>query len=191
MAKAIGFGRETQLAPGIVSQEGTLPTESDLNNLHELANFSFGQGKLTATPIQVASMVSAVANGGMAVTPKLVLGSTQDGKTIEEKEQPAPVRIFSEQTASILRQDMIGVVEEGSATMAKPQQGGAGGKTASAQTGMYDENGEEIVHAWFAGFFPAQNPKYAAVILIEGGEYGGMVASPLFKEIVDRYGPIE
>ena len=40
-------------------------------------------------------------------------------------------------------------------------------------------------------FFPAQNPKYAAVILIEGGEYGGMVASPLFKEIVDRYGPIE
>ena len=82
MAKAIGFGRETQLAPGILSQEGTLPTESDLNNLHELANFSFGQGKLTATPIQVASMVSAVANGGMAVTPKLVLGSTQDGKTI-------------------------------------------------------------------------------------------------------------
>lgn len=40
-------------------------------------------------------------------------------------------------------------------------------------------------------FFPAQNPKYAAVILIEGGEYGGMVASPLFKEIVDRYGTIE
>ena len=43
MAKAIGFGRETQLAPGIISQEGTLPTESDLDNLHELANFSFGQ----------------------------------------------------------------------------------------------------------------------------------------------------
>ena len=74
--------------------------------------------------------------------------------------------------------------------MAKPKSGGAGGKTASAQTGSYDEQGEEIVHAWFAGFFPAQSPRYAAVILIEGGEYGGSVASPLFRQIADRYGPI-
>ena len=102
-----------------------------------------------------------------------------------------PVRVFSERTARILREDMIGVVEQGSATMAKPQQGGAGGKTASAQTGILDEDGEEVVHAWFAGFFPAQQPRYAAVVLIEGGEYGGQVASPIFRQIVDRYGPLE
>ena len=136
-------------------------------------------------------MVSAVANGGMAVTPNLVLGTTEDGEQIDYLEQPAAVRVFSEQTASILQQDMIGVVEEGSAPLAKPAQGGAGGKTASAQTGQYDEDGEEIVHAWFAGFFPAQQPKYAAVILIEGGEYGGQVASPLFQQIVDLYGEVE
>lgn len=191
MAQAIGFGRATELAPGITAAAGTLPTEEDLHNLHELANFSFGQGKLTATPVQVAAMVSAVANGGMAVTPNLVLGTTEDGEQIDYLKQPAAVRVFSEQTASILQQDMIGVVEEGSAPLAKPAQGGAGGKTASAQTGQYDEDGEEIVHAWFAGFFPAQQPKYAAVILIEGGEYGGQVASPLFQQIVDLYGEVE
>ena len=187
MAKALGFGKETILAPGIVSEAGTLPSLSDLNSPHELANFSFGQGKLTATPIQVASMVSAIANKGVSFQPKLVLGTTQDGKTTDYFPQQAPIRVFSEYTAAVLKKGMVGVVEQGSATMAKPQQGGAGGKTASAQTGMYDENGEEVVHAWFAGFFPKQQPKYAVVVLIEGGEYGGRIASPLFRQIADEY----
>lgn len=191
MAQALGFGQETVLAEGITARQGTLPSLEELASPHELANFSFGQGKLTATPVQVAAMVSAVANGGLAVSPKLVLGSTTDGSTLEPQQQTAPVRVFSERTAQILREDMIGVVEQGSATMAKPQQGGAGGKTASAQTGILDEDGEEVVHAWFAGFFPAQQPRYAAVVLIEGGEYGGQVASPIFRQIVDRYGPLE
>lgn len=191
MAKALGFGQETQLADGVIAQAGNLPTLGELSSPHELANFSFGQGKLTATPVQIAAMVSAVANGGMAVTPHLVMGTTEDGQTVQEKESPAPVRVFSHQTAAFLQEAMIGVVEEGSAPLAQPKQGGAGGKTASAQTGLYDEEGEEIVHAWFAGFFPAQNPQYAAVILIEGGEYGGQVASPLFAQLVDLYGPLD
>lgn len=191
MAKALGFGQETQLADGVIAQAGNLPTLGELSSPHELANFSFGQGKLTATPVQIAAMVSAVANGGMAVTPHLVMGTTEDGQTVQEKESPAPVRVFSQQTAAFLQEAMIGVVEEGSAPLAQPKQGGAGGKTASAQTGLYDEEGEEIVHAWFAGFFPAQNPQYAAVILIEGGEYGGQVASPLFAQLVDLYGPLD
>ena len=94
MAKALGFGRSTELAPGLTAAAGTLPTESDLQNLHELANFSFGQGKLTATPVQIAAMVSAVANGGMAVTPKLVLGTTADGQTVDYQQQPAAVRVL-------------------------------------------------------------------------------------------------
>lgn len=191
MAKALGFGQETQLADGVIAQAGNLPTLGELSSPHELANFSFGQGKLTATPVQIAAMVSAVANGGMAVTPHLVMGTTEDGQTVQEKESPAPVRVFSHQTAAFLQKAMIGVVEEGSAPLAQPKQGGAGGKTASAQTGLYDEEGEEIVHAWFAGFFPAQNPQYAAVVLIEGGEYGGQVASPLFAQLVDLYGPLD
>lgn len=187
MAQAMGFGEETVLAPGIIAEKGTLPTLSDLASPHELANFSFGQGKLTATPIQVAAMVSAVCNDGLLPTPTLLLGKTEDGKGIEKFLPTATRRVFSKQTAAFLKDAMIGVVEEGSAPMAKPKEGGAGGKTASAQTGIIDESGEEIVHAWFAGFFPAQTPQYAAVVLVEGGEYGGRVASPIFKEIADGW----
>ena len=127
MAQALGFGQETVLAEGITARQGTLPSLEELSSPHELANFSYGQGKLTATPVQVAAMVSAVAYGGLAVSPKLALGSTTDGSTREPQQQTAPGRVFSERTAQILREDMIGVVEQGSATMAKPQQGGAGG----------------------------------------------------------------
>lgn len=90
MAQALGFGQETVLAEGITARQGTLPSLEELSSPHELANFSFGQGKLTATPVQVAAMVSAVANGGLAVSPKLVLGSTTDGSTLEPQQQTAP-----------------------------------------------------------------------------------------------------
>ena len=82
---------------------------------------------------------------------------------------------------------MVSVVEHGSGKKAEPFTGGAGGKTASAQTGQCrDEDGkEEIVHAWFAGFFPVAEPKYVVVVLVEDGESGGDVAAPIFKEIAD------
>lgn len=80
---------------------------------------------------------------------------------------------------------MISVVENGSGQKAKPETLGAGGKTASAQTGTYDEDGKEIVHAWFGGFYPADDPEYAIVVLAEGMESGGDYAAPVFKEICD------
>ena len=80
---------------------------------------------------------------------------------------------------------MISVVEEGSGINAKPEQGGAGGKTASAQTGQYDKDGNEIVHAWFVGFYPAEKPKYAIAVFAEGMESGSDFAAPVFKKICD------
>lgn len=60
--------------------------------------------------------------------------------------------------------------------------GGAGGKTGSAETGQVID-GERVVHAWFAGYFPKANPKYSIVVFIEDGKSGGDVAAPVFKEI--------
>lgn len=184
MAQALGFGQGVELASGMTAAAGSLPDRSQIASLQGLANFSFGQGSLTATPLQIAAMVSTFANGGMAVTPTLVRGTTSDGKTLEPVEPLAARRVLSEETAAQIRECMIGVVTEGSGTPGNPSAGGAGGKTASAQTGIW-EDGEEIVHAWFAGFFPAQQPRYAAVVLVEGGEYGGKIASPIFKQIAD------
>lgn len=191
MSQAMGFGTATTFAPGMASQAGNLPLPQEVQNRQALANLSFGQGSLLATPVQIGAMVSSIANGGMAVTPSLVMGATQDGQTLEALPQYAENRIMSSSTARTLREFMVSVVEEGSGTPGKPEWGGAGGKTASAQTGKLAENGEEIVHAWFAGFFPAEEPRYAVVVLVEGGEFGGQIASPIFREIADQINLLE
>jgi peptidoglycan glycosyltransferase/penicillin-binding protein 2 len=74
-------------------------------------------------------------------------------------------------------------VSDGTATKADiSEYGGAGGKTGSAETGQYI-NGEKIVHAWFAGYFPKINPRYSVAVFVENGKSGGEAASPIFKEI--------
>ena len=189
MAREVGFGRAAQFTDDLVTQSGTLPTLEELELDTAVANLSFGQGSLTATPIQIAQLYSTIANGGNAVTPRLVTGFTDDGKTIYEHTTVyAPVRVFSERTSEILREYLVSNVEKGSGKLARPLYGMAGGKTGSAQTGIYLTPGvedSEVVHAWFAGFYPAQQPKYAIAVLVEGGGAGSDVAAPIFKKIAD------
>ncbi len=186
MAQRLGFGSGTELAPSLGSQQGNLPTISELSGSGALANIGFGQGDLMATPLQIAQMVAAIANGGNSITPHLVKGFTTDGETLSEIAPAyAQSRAMSPETAQILKEFMVHTVEVGSGINAKPQSGGAGGKTGSAQTGTY-KGEEEIVHAWFAGFFPAEAPKYCIVVLNEGMDSGGNFAAPVFKEIVDQ-----
>lgn len=185
MARQLGFGSGVRLAPGIYGAGGTLATPEELSG-GELANFAFGQGRLTATPLQLAVMVSAIANGGQRLTPRLVLGVTDDGTTLARPCSAYAVdRAMSSQTAQKLCEMMVRVVEEGSGSQAQPRTGGAGGKTASAQTGTSGVGGSEIVHAWFSGFYPVRSPRWAIVVLCEGGESGGDVAAPVFQQIAD------
>lgn len=182
MAQKLGFGTGTQLAAGVRSAAGSLPSFSDLTP-GELANFSFGQGKLTATPVQLAAMLSTVANGGLAVQPTLFAGITGDGKALTAAPPQSPgLRVLSASTAAALRRLLVQVVEEGTGSRARNIYGGSGGKTASAQTGRYAE-GSEIVHAWFGGFFPAEDPRYALVVFREGGESGGGTPARVFRAI--------
>ena len=184
MAYAMGFGSASRLCQGVTSAAGELPGPGELTG-GALANFSFGQGRFTATPVQVAQMVSAVANGGMSVSPTVYLGTTGDGGDILRDGEAAPSRrIMSEGTAATLREMLIAVVEEGSGTAARPDRGGAGGKTATAQTGLY-EGEEEVVHGWFAGFYPAREPRYAVVVLAEGGGEGGEKPARAFAALCD------
>ena len=188
MAEHMGFGQGSDFAEGVSASAGNLP-KSAASPL-ELANLSFGQGELLATPLQIAAMVSSIANGGYRVEPQLLLGWTEDG-TIPQVAEQAEERIFSQKTAEQLQHYMIEVVEEGSGTNAEPSIGGAGGKTASAQTGRVNKNGEEIVHAWFVGFYPAEEPRYSIVVLAEGMESGGTYAAPVFKRICEQIAVLE
>lgn len=193
LVKNLGLGSASELAPGIYTAAGNLPDPSELEGPAVYANFSFGQGSSLASPLQMAQAVAAIANGGLAVTPRLVSGQTSDGLNLTEPRPIyAPNRVLDEKTAEVMQEMMIAVVEEGSGKPARPVSGGAGGKTSSAQTGQMiadpENPGEEkeIVHAWFAGFAPAENPQYSIVVFVEDGESGERVAAPIFKQIVDN-----
>lgn len=182
MAQRFGFGSKAVLAEGATSAAGSLPALAEMT-AGELANFSFGQGKLTATPVQLAGMLSAVANGGYAVQPTLFAGISSDGRNLQPaSEKGMPMRVLSADTADELRRLLVQVVEKGTGARARNIYCGSGGKTASAQTGSYAD-GQEIVHAWFGGFFPAGQPKYALVVFQEGGEAGGRTAATVFRTI--------
>ena len=188
LSKNIGFGSSDILAKDIITSKGSLPDKSNLITRSDIANLGFGQGSLTATPIQIAKMIAMIANDGYLVTPRLVKGLTdKTGSFIENKEkQNTQIKIISTRTARTIKNMMISVVENGSGKKAKPKNAGAGGKTASAQTGQYNKStNKEIVHAWFAGFCPADAPKYVIVVLAEGGESGSDIAAPVFKKIAD------
>ncbi len=187
-AKRLCFGEYTILADNYSSSSGYLPNLDELKNPAELANLGFGQGKLLATPVQICSLISAIANDGNMVYPYIVEGFTNaDGTEMQSyTAHYSPQRVMSVATAKKLQQMMISVVEQGSGTRAKPDLLSAGGKTASAQTGRLDSEGNEIVDAWFSGFYPAENPKYAIIIVNEGADSGSRYAAPVFKAICDR-----
>ena len=143
-----------------------------------------GEGSLMVTPVQVACMVSAVANGGMLPTARLVKGIYDGSKMVTEYPGAVPGRVISAQIAQQVSSFMIKTVDEGTGMPAKPTYGGAGGKTATAETGWI-QNGKTINQAWFAGFYPAASPKYAIVAMCENGKAGGADAGPVFKYIAD------
>lgn len=185
-AKNLGFGVPFSFGEGFSSSGGKLPSKTSLASKTVLASFAFGQGSLLATPLQLAVLASAAANGGKAVTPKLVLGTYDKNGEYKETPEYPPNPVISVKTAEILKEMMISVVENGSGENAKPKKGSAGGKTASAQTGQFDFEGNEIIHAWFIGFYPAKNPKIAVAVFAEGMNSGGDFAAPIFKEICDE-----
>ena len=179
----LGFNRAYALAEGMAAPAGTLPGESVLAaQPAALANLSFGQGDLMLTPLHVAVMVAAIANGGWQVTPQLVAGKSTGG-TLERIGNAAPRRVLSEEEAATLRAMMEGVVAQGTGKAAQPESGVAGGKTATAETGWVVE-GRAIQQAWFAGYWPAAGD-YTVVVLREDGSGGAADCAPVFKALVD------
>ena len=186
MAKDLSFSKTMELAPGFSPQSGYLPTIKELFNPADVANFSFGQGLLMATPIQLTQMMCSIVNGGKTPSPKLVEGLSQDGKTLFNSSQSsAAIDAMKPETAAQIKSFLVYSVMNKANQYAKPAKTTAGGKTATAQTGNYIGE-EEINQGWFCGFFPAENPKYVVTVLCENAESGNISASPVFREIADR-----
>ncbi len=183
LCRSLGFGEGDILAPSMVTSSGTLPTKESLRLKGNFANFSFGQGDFSATPLQLTKAYHALATG-YTVTPILVRGLTNPdglmtltGKTKKEK-------IFSDSTVKQIRKMLSGVVSDGLADKAKSELLSLSGKTGTAQSGIY-EDGKEICRTWFTGFFPSENPSYIVVVLDENGEGGNVDCAPVFRKVCE------
>ncbi len=181
----IGFGRTTVFAKNISSATGTLPSLEQLNIPAEKANFSFGQGYLMVTPIQVSSLTCAIANDGNMPILYLVKGKTSDGSTLYDTHEPMYTRVFSESTAKQLQAFMNATVQYNSESNGIPCNTTAGGKTSTAQTGKYNDDGSEVCQSWITGYFPCDSPKYAVTVLVENGGSGNVTSAPIFKQIIE------
>lgn len=190
ITERFGFGRDYSLGAGINCSGGNVPTLEELSIPAEKANFAFGQGKLLATPLQICSFTCAIANSGKLYEPRLVIGTTEDGKNVDREEQQKYSRVLDYKTALRLQRLMGEAVNGNLDSNARPRNTRAAGKTSTAQTGNFDENGVELCHGWITGFFPLNQPKYAITVLCENGGYGNECAAPVFKEIAERISDI-
>ena len=185
-ASMLSFGRIIKYGTNLSTKSGYLPSVSQLDDNIEKANFCFGQGKLSVTPLQVCEMTCAFANDGVMPTARIVLGTSLDGVNIDEETSPKFTKSISKTTANVVKELMISVVEYEGNALAKPKLVSAGGKTATAQTGQYNEDGTEKLNCWFTGFFPSDNPQYAITILSENGSSALSECGACFAEICDE-----
>jgi len=181
MARKFGLGSQTGISgQGIAEAAGSLPKSDVYYSQADIANLAIGQGALLATPLQVADMVATVANGGIKNKVNIVDSIIDDdGNVTREVRVNEGHRIISAYTANRIKKLMEAVTEYGTGKDAVAGlYGGAGGKTGSAETGFQGK-----VHAWFAGYFPKNGPRYSIAVFVENGQLGGKVAAPVFAEI--------
>lgn len=146
--------------------------------------------QLAVTPLQLVSAYAAVANGGLMMKPHLLkrrLG--RNGEVIEEMEPQEIRRVISPETAGVLRDMLVDVVEKGTGREARIDGMKIAGKTGTSQQFADGVYSREKYNASFAGFFPADNPRVTLLVLLDNptnGYYGGQVAAPIFREIARR-----
>jgi cell division protein FtsI/penicillin-binding protein 2 len=185
-AEKFGFNEPPSLyAPQIVREvepeESTIPTE--IGEEIDLGVSAIGQGEVLATPLSMASVSQAVANGGVRLPTSLV-ANRKLRPTME------PVRVMSKQVAEEMTGLMVGVVTEGTGTAAAISEAQVAGKTGTAELGPKpgeeeSENPVQIKDAWFTAFAPAEKPRLAVgVLLIEAEASGGEVAAPIAAEVL-------
>jgi len=147
--------------------------------------------EVSVTPLQLLTAYSALANGGLLKRPYVVAERrTVTGKTLWRNEPETIRRAFKEETADTLRSAFERVVESGTGTNAQIEGLRVAGKTGTALQITDGKYSTEETRASFVGFFPADDPKVALLVVMgnpEGGIYGGDVAAPVFRRVARRW----
>lgn len=148
-----------------------------------LGNAALGQQGVKMTPLQLASLLATIADGGRWRPPSLVLYSVDQQGRQHHSSRPAKERVLSSATAQQMQSLLELVISKGTGRSAALNEVGLAGKTGTSQTGQIDKEKQEILDAWFGGYLPAESPRWAVVVLVEEGVSGAQDAGPVFKEI--------
>jgi penicillin-binding protein 2 len=190
-AKAFGLGAATGIdlsgeKVGLIPSPSARRERGRVWHSGETLNIAIGQGALLVTPLQVARMTAAIANGGILWKPRLI-------QRVERPDGTLAYADTSKMTGQVdlspviwafLRHAMSGVVNEGGTGVAARIPGlEVAGKTGTAQTIANSKSDKGQDHAWFAAFAPAKDPQVVVVVMVEGGGHGGSVAAPIARQI--------
>ena len=177
------FGLMEKTGIDLPGEAGTIMHKKENMGNVELATVAFGQS-FQITPVQLATTVSSLINGGRRVTPHFGISvESEDGKVVKELEYPSKSGILSEETSEKIRYILEKVVSEGSGRNAAVEGYSIGGKTATSQT--LPRSANRYISS-FLGFAPAGNPEVLALCIIhdpKGIYYGGTVAAPVVRTI--------
>ncbi|MDZ7816088.1 MAG: penicillin-binding transpeptidase domain-containing protein [Planctomycetota bacterium] len=176
-AEDFGYSKLTGI-PLRGETDGNLPNPRDTWFLGERYMFSIGQGAVAATPLQVARMTCAIANGGKLVRPALL--RVRHHPSFEKLE-------ISPSTLEAVREGMKSVCMEPGGTAHKS---GVKGITAAGKTGSAEVQGKNS-HAWFTCFTPYEEPKYVVTVLCENAGTGGSQAAPIAWRVLERIWKLE
>ena len=186
LCSSLGFGKSIELADNFNLKSGILPSVESITSQQALANLCFGQGEMLISPVQMAVAYACFANGGYYREPTLMKGIIdKNGNIIQKVNLPSKYRVLNDSTIKQIDNILESVVANGNANKAHSEIVTNHGKTATAQSGWF-ENGREITHTWFCGYFSDNNKTYVIVIFKEDGTSGATDCAPVFKEISEN-----
>ena len=191
--QAMGFGRETDVElPGV--SKGILPYPDNWRGITP-ANIAIGQG-LAVTPLQLVTAMAAVVNGGKLMSPYIVKEAMNSLGEVVYKGEPKIMReVMTPETTAWIRDAMHRVITEGTGKRAATTLTDIAGKTGTAQVAGKGGYAPGKYVGSFIGFWPYEDPKYLMLIAIgepsKGRYYGGDIAAPVFKAIVEEMAELE
>jgi penicillin-binding protein A len=176
---------DTQMIPsGIINGQGNYVDEG-----FDAGRVAIGQGglegEIRASPMQMAEVAAAIANGGRLMKPRLTDRIVRkDGRVKERIEPDLQSEVMKPETAAQLTEMMSRVVEEGTGTAAALSGVQVAGKTGTAEVGA----NREFTQPWFICFAPVDNPQLAVAVTLErqpAGSQGGIVAAPIARAVLE------
>lgn len=183
------FGLLKKTGVDLPGEAGTIMHQKENMGNVELATVAFGQS-FQITPIQLATTVSALINGGNRITPHFgVTVRNPEGTCVKKLEYPVETGIVSEETSSTVRYILEHVVSVGSGKNARIEGYTIGGKTATSQT--LPRSANRYISS-FLGFAPAEDPRVLGLCIIhdpQGIYYGGTIAAPVIRSIFENVLP--